>query len=171
HRIEHVQILHESDLNRLAELDVVASMQPIHATSDMEMADRYWGERAKYSYAWRTMQESGALVVFGSDCPVEPIDPMLGIYAGVTRKKQDGSYAADGWRTEQLLTLQETLRAFTLAAAETSGQADRLGSISPEKLADLTIFDRNLTNIDPETLKETNVAATMIDGQFKYRTF
>ncbi|MFK7802186.1 MAG: amidohydrolase [Anaerolineae bacterium] len=168
HRIEHVQILVEEDLNRLAELDVVASMQPIHCTSDMEMADRHWGERTQYSYAWRTMLESGALLVFGSDCPVEPIDPILGIYAAVTRKKLDGSYAADGWHAEQKLTLEETIRAFTLAAAQTAGTQSKQGSISPGKLADITVFNRDIFNVDVEELKETKISATIVDGDLKY---
>ncbi|MEM9775885.1 MAG: amidohydrolase, partial [Chloroflexota bacterium] len=168
HRIEHVQILVEEDLNRLAELDVVASMQPIHCTSDMEMADKHWGDRTKYSYAWRTMLDSGALLVFGSDCPVEPIDPILGIYAAVTRKKLNGSYAPDGWHTEQLLTMDETIRAFTLAAAETAGTQQTQGSISPGKLADLTVFDKDIFTIDPEEVKSTKVTATFVGGEQKY---
>lgn len=168
HRIEHVQILVEEDLNRLAELDVIASMQPIHCTSDMEMADRHWGDRTKFSYAWRTMLESGALLVFGSDCPVEPIDPMLGIYAAVTRKKLDGSYAPDGWHTEQNMTLEETIRAFTLAAAQTAGTPATQGSISPGKLADITIFDRDIFSNDLEELKETKVSKTIVDGVIRY---
>ena len=168
HRIEHVQILVEEDLNRLAELNVVASMQPIHCTSDMEMADKYWGERTKYSYAWRTMLDTGALLVFGSDSPVEPIDPMKGIYAAVTRKKLDGSYAADGWHPEQILTMQETIRAFTLAAAETAGTQGTQGSISPGKLADITVYDRDLFGIDLADVKETQVSATIVGGDIKY---
>ncbi|MEM8861358.1 MAG: amidohydrolase [Chloroflexota bacterium] len=168
HRIEHVQILVEEDLNRLAELDVVASMQPIHCTSDMEMADKHWGMRTQYSYAWRTMLNSGALLVFGSDCPVEPIDPMLGIYAAVTRKKLDGSYAPNGWHPEQILSMEETIRAFTLAAAETAGTQQTQGSISPGKLADMTVFDQDLFTVDPEQIKETNVSGTIIDGQIKF---
>ncbi|NEP08573.1 MAG: amidohydrolase family protein, partial [Okeania sp. SIO4D6] len=171
HRIEHVQILVEEDLNRLAELDVVASMQPIHCTSDMEMADKHWGDRTKYSYAWRTMLDSGALLVFGSDCPVEPIDPILGIYAAVTRKKLNGSYAPDGWHTEQLLTMDETIRAFTLAAAETAGTQQTQGSISPGKLADITVFDKDLFSIDPDEVKNTTVTGTIVDGQIKFGQF
>ena len=86
-----MQLLHPDDLNRLADLDIIASMQPIHATADMDMADRYWGDRARWSYAWRTMQDSGALVVFGSDAPVESIEPLQGIHAAVTRQRADGT--------------------------------------------------------------------------------
>ena len=152
--------------------DVVASMQPIHATSDMVMADRHWGERNRiYSYAWRSMLDTGALLVFGSDAPVEPIEPLLGIHAAVTRKKRDGSYAPDGWRMEEVVDMRETLRAFTLAAAETSGQTATQGSVSPGKLADLTIYNRDLLTIDPDEILETEIAGTMIGGEFKYRVF
>ncbi len=171
HRIEHVQVLHPSDLNRLAELNVIASMQPIHATSDMVMADRNWGSRAQYSYAWRTMLNSGALLVFGSDAPVEPIEPMLGIYAAITRRNQAGDPGPEGWYPEQKLTMQETIRAFTLAAAETAGTEARQGSITPGKYADLTFYDRDLFTISADEVKETNIAGTMVDGEFKYQTW
>ena len=87
HRIEHVQIMHPQDLRRLSELDVIASMQPIHATSDMAMADRYWGERTEYAYNPRIQLDYGARIAFGSDAPVEPFDPLLGIHAAVTRQR------------------------------------------------------------------------------------
>lgn len=171
HRIEHVQLLHPTDLHRLAELDVIASMQPIHATSDMEMADRYWGDRARYSYAWRTVLDSGATLVFGSDAPVEPIDPIRGIHAAITRRRPDGTPGPDGWRPEQKLTLAETIHAFTQAAAFTAGQETLQGSIAPGKLADLTIFDQDLFALDPHDVQHATVAATIVAGQFKYRTF
>lgn len=171
HRIEHVQLLHPHDLQRLADLNVIASMQPIHATSDMEMADRYWGQRAQYSYAWRTMLESGATLVFGSDAPVEPIDPIRGIHAAVTRRRPDGAPDPDGWRPAQKLTLAETLHAFTQAAAFTAGQEAMAGSITPGKLADLTLFDQDLFALDPHDLQHATVAGTVVNGTFRYRTF
>ena len=95
HRIEHVQIIHPSDAGRLAELDVIASMQPIHATSDRITAVRYWGERTAYAYNPRLQLDQGARVAFGSDAPVEPLDPFIGIHAAVTRER-DGQ-PAGGW--------------------------------------------------------------------------
>ena len=171
HRIEHVQLLHHSDLNRLAQLDVIASMQPTHATSDMETADRYWGDRTQYSYAWRTMLDSGATLVFGSDAPIESIDPLPGLYAAVTRRRADGSPDPDGWHPEQRLTMAEAVRAFTLAAAETSGQADQQGSITPGKLADLTIINRDIFTIPSDELSTMAVEGTVINGRFTHRTF
>jgi predicted amidohydrolase YtcJ len=170
HRIEHVQIIHPADQPRLAALGIVASMQPSHATADMEMADRYWGERARHSYAFRTMLESGATLVFGSDSPIEPIAPLPGLYAAVTRRRAGGSPGPDGWYPEQRLSLPEAVRAFTLAAAETSGQEARQGSITTGKLADLTIYDRDIFALPPEALLETDIAATIAGGVFRHRT-
>ena len=135
HRIEHVQILHQNDLHRLAHLKVVASMQPIHVISDMETADRNWGDRTQYSYAWRTMLDSGAVLAFGTDAPVEKIDTMPGIYASVSRRHPNGYGGADGWHPEQKLTMDETIHAFTMGPAITCGQEAKLGSITPGKLA------------------------------------
>lgn len=171
HRIEHVQVLHPTDLGRLADLNVIASMQPIHATSDMFMADRYWGERARYSYAWRTVWDSGALVVFGSDAPVERIDPLPGIHAAVTRRRADGQPGPEGWYPDQRLSLVEALRAFTIAAAQTSGQEMRQGSLAPGKLADLTIFDQDLFAVMPDELLDVAISGTVVDGEFRYRTW
>jgi predicted amidohydrolase YtcJ len=171
HRIEHVQLLHHSDLNRLAQLNLIASMQPIHATSDMEMASRYWGDRTQYSYAWRTMLDSGATLVFGSDAPVEKIDPILGIHAAVSRRRANGFPGSDGWHPEQRLTISETIHAFTMAAAITSGTESQSGSITPGNLADLTIFDRDIFTIPHDELLETQIEATIVNGTFKHRTF
>lgn len=171
HRIEHVQVLHPNDLRRLGDLGVIASMQPIHATSDMDMADRYWGARARYSYAWRTMLDSGALVVFGSDAPVERIDPVPGIHAAVTRQRAGGYPGPDGWYPAERLTMDETLRAFTMAAAITAGQENSQGSITPGKLADLTIFDRDLFTVPADELLDVKIAGTVVDGTFRHRTW
>jgi predicted amidohydrolase YtcJ len=171
HRIEHVQIIHPADQPRLAALRIVASMQPSHATSDMEMADRYWGERARHSYAFRTVLDSGATLVFGSDSPIESIEPLPGLYAAVTRRRADGRPGPDGWFPEQRLSVAETVRGFTLAAAETSGQTARQGSITPGKLADLTIYQDDIFTLPPETLLTTKVDATIAGGVFRHRTF
>ena len=171
HRIEHVQVIHPDDRNRLAELNVIASMQPVHATSDMDAADRYWGPRARYSYAWRTMRDSGALVVFGSDAPVERIDPLPGIHAAVTRRRAGGHPGPEGWYPEERLTMEETLYAFTTAAAITAGQEQRQGSITPGKLADLTIFERDLLTTPADELLDVGIAGTVVDGVFRHRTW
>ena len=169
-RIEHVQLVHPMDHNRLAELNVIASMQPIHATSDMDIADRNWGNRTKDSYALRTMKDSGAVVVFGSDSPVEPIDPIKGIHAAVTRQRAD-STPDGGWHSEQAFSMEETIYAFTMAAAVTSNQQDRAGSISVGKLADLTIYESDIIQANGADILDTKIAGTMVDGSFKYRAF
>lgn len=171
HRIEHVQLLHPDDLHRLAELEVIASMQPLHATSDMLMADAYWGERAQYAYAIRTVLDSGATVVFGSDAPIEIIDPLPGIHAAVTRRRANGDPGPDGWYPEQRLTMEEAVHGFTAAAAFTSGQEAILGTITPGKLADLTIFERDIFAIPGDELLEVGIAGTIIEGEFRHRAW
>jgi predicted amidohydrolase YtcJ len=170
HRIEHVQIFHPADQERLARLGVIASMQPIHATSDMDMAGRYWGERAQYSYAWRKLLDVGTTLVFGSDSPVEPIEPLLGIYAAVTRRRPDGSPDPDGWYPDQRLTMAEAIAGFSLSAAITSGREATMGTITPGKLADLTILDRDIFTANPDELLDVKIAGTVVDGRFMYRT-
>ena len=168
-RIEHVQLLHPQDYARLGKLGVVASMQPIHATSDMLIADKYWGQRSAGAYAWRTQLNAGAALAFGSDCPVEKIDPLMGIHAAVTRRRADGSPGPEGWRLEQRLTVEEAARAFTWGAAYAAGREDRLGSITPGKLADFTVLDRDIFEIEPMEILHAHVDATIIGGQFAWR--
>ncbi len=168
HRIEHVQLLHPADLPRLAQLGVVASMQPIHATQDSEMADRYWGDRCASAYAWRSLLRSGATLIFGSDCPVEDFNPLVGIHAAVTRQRADGSPGPEGWYPEQRLSVEEAVRAYTSSAAQAVGLDDRLGSLSPGKLADLVVLDRDIFECDPMEIKDAQVQATFIGGQRVY---
>ncbi len=171
HRIEHVQLLHPDDISRLAQLNVIASMQPTHATSDMDMADRYWGGRSRYAYAWRTLMNQGTAIVFGSDSPIEAIEPLPGIYAAVTRTRRGADPATDSWNPGERLTVDEAVRAFTFMPAYTAGLETRLGSIEPGKLADLTICDRDIYQVSPAELALAQVAGTVIGGQFRYRTF
>ena len=172
HRCEHVQILHPQDYHRLSQLNVVASMQPIHATSDMLMADKYWGlRRSAGAYAWRTQLDAGAVLAFGSDAPVESFNPFWGIHAAVTRRRADGSPGPEGWYPEQRLTVEEALRGYTLGAAYAGYMEDRLGSLTPGKLADLVVIDRDIYTCEPMEIKDTVVLGTMIGGEWKYRTF
>ncbi|GAB4470685.1 MAG: amidohydrolase [Anaerolineales bacterium] len=167
HRIEHVQILHPKDLDRLAKLALIASMQPLHAPSDMEMAERYWGhQRNRYAYAWRTQLEHGTVLAFGSDAPVESPNPFWGIHAAVTRQRADGSPSEQGWIPEEKLTLTEALRAYTLGAAYAAGMENRLGKLSPAYYADLIVLDHDPFEVSPEELKDLLPLATMINGQW-----
>lgn len=169
HRIEHVQIIHPQDLGRLAQLDVIASMQPIHATSDMITADRYWGERTAYAYNPRLQLDRGARLAFGSDAPVEPLDPLLGIHAAVTRER-DGQ-PRGGWHPEARLSLHESLLGFTGGPAYAARMEDRLGKLAVGFLADLIVLDRDIYQIEPEAILELNVLGTMVGGEWRFREF
>jgi predicted amidohydrolase YtcJ len=168
-RIEHVQLLHADDLGRLVQLGVVASMQPIHATSDMEMAERHWGRRCDLSYAWRSVLDSGACLAFGSDCPVETLDPLAGIHAAVTRRRADGRPDPEGWIPAQRLTVTEAVHAYTLGAACSAGEGHLKGSLSPGKLADAVVLSRDILVCDPKEILEAHVEMTIFDGRIVYR--
>jgi hypothetical protein len=166
--IEHVQLLHPDDVPRLASLGVVASMQPIHATSDMDMAEHHWGRRCALAYAWRSLLDSGATLAFGSDCPVETLDPLPGIHAAVTRRRANGQPGLDGWIPAQRLSVEETVRAYTLGAAEASGEAHVKGSLAPGKLADLVVLSHDIFQGDPGQILDTRVEMTVVAGQIVY---
>ncbi|HUS69965.1 MAG TPA: amidohydrolase [Anaerolineae bacterium] len=164
HRIEHVQLLHADDVPRFKELQVIASMQPIHATQDMYLADRYWGERARLSYAWRSLVDSGARLAFGSDAPVESMNPLVGIHAAVTRQRTNGE-PAEGWYPEQRLTVAEAVHGYTLGAAYACGTERDKGSIAVGKLADLIVLSHDIFEIPPADILSTHVVATVFDGR------
>jgi predicted amidohydrolase YtcJ len=168
-RIEHVQLLAPEDLGRLAELGVIASMQPIHATSDMVIADKHWGSRVAGAYALKTQLEKGAILALGSDCPVETLDPLVGIHAAVTRRRADGTPGPEGWRPEQRLTVEQAVRGYTQGPAYAAGMEDRLGTIAEGFLADLTILDKDIFTIDPMDILKTEVLGTVVDGKFVWR--
>lgn len=169
HRIEHVQVLHPDDVHRLAELNVIASMQPIHATSDMLIADQFWGERSSLAYAWRAQLEHGAPLAFGSDAPVESPNPFWGLHAAVTRRRADGSPGPEGWRPEQKLTLAEVLDAYTIGAAYAANAETRLGCLTPGFLADLIVLEKDPFTCDPDELLSMRPSATMIGGEWVWK--
>ncbi len=169
HRIEHVQLLHPDDVGRLAQLGVVASMQPIHATSDMLMADRFWGERANLSYAWRSQLQHGAVLAFGSDAPVESPNPFWGIHAAVTRQRADGNPAPQGWYPEQRLAVLEALQAYTNGAAYAASREHEQGRLAPGFLADLVVVDTDPFTCLPEHLRNIQPLATMVGGEWVWR--
>ncbi len=168
HRIEHVQVVHPGDVHRLGELGVIASMQPIHATSDMLMADKYWGERARLAYAWRAQADHAAVLAFGSDAPVESPNPFWGLHAAVTRRRADGSPGPQGWIPEQRLTVEEALLAFTSGAAYAAGQEGKLGRLAPGSFADLLVLDRDPFKCEQEALREIRPLATMVAGEWVF---
>ncbi len=168
HRIEHVQIIHPDDVHRLAELDIIASMQPIHATADYQMADRHWGSRGQWSYNARLQIDAGARVAFGSDSPVEPFVPLKGIHAAVTRRRADGTPGPDGWYPDARLSVTEAILGYTQGPAYAAGLEDRIGRIAPGYLADLVAFDRDVFSIPPDDLLNAQVVGTMVGGVWRY---
>ncbi len=169
HRIEHVQLIHPADQARLGELGIIASMQPIHATSDMSMADEFWGKRAALSYAWRTQLEHGARLAFGSDAPVESPNPFWGLHAAVTRRRADGSPGEEGWYPEQRLQLDEALQGFTTGPAYATGMEQRCGRLAIGHLADLLVLDRDIFQSNPQEIKDTRPTATMVGGAWAWQ--
>lgn len=168
-RIEHAQILQPDDLPRLAELGVIASMQPTHATSDMPWAeDRIGPERVLGAYAWRRLRDSGARLALGSDFPVESVDPRLGLYSAVTRTDAHGQ-PLGGWHPQEKLTAYEALRGFTLDAAWAGFAEDEVGSLAPGKRADFVVLAEDPLAIDPEGLDELTILSTWVDGEAVYR--
>jgi predicted amidohydrolase YtcJ len=139
-------------------------MQPIHATSDMLMADGFWGERAEHSYAWRTQLDHEAILAFGSDAPVETPNPFAGLHAAVTRRRPDGRPAENGWYPEQRLVFKEALRAYTSGAAYAAGMEDRLGKLAPGYLADLLVLDIDPFECGPDQLLEIKPQRVMVGG-------
>jgi len=169
HRIEHVQILHPDDLARLAQLNVIASMQPIHATSDMRAADQFWGaERIPFAYAWRTQLKHGATLAFGSDAPVESPNPFWGIHAAVTRRRPDGSPNPEGWAPAQKLTRREALEAYTLGPAFAAGMESKSGRLAPNHFADLIVLDDDPFTCDDEKFLSMQTTATMVGGEWAW---
>jgi predicted amidohydrolase YtcJ len=167
-RIEHCQLLSPEDIPRFAALGVVASVQPIHATSDMHKADRAWGTRSTGAYAFRSLLGSGARLAFGSDCPVETMDVIAGIHAAVTRRRSDGE-PSGGWYPEQRLSVDEAVRAYTLGPAYAAGQEALLGSLAPGKLGDVVVLSRDVfAMVDPMDIVTAQVDLTVLGGQVVY---
>jgi len=168
-RIEHAQHVAPDDLLRFASLGVVPSMQPTHATSDMPWAEERLGSaRLPGSYAWSSLHRSGARLAFGSDAPVESVDPFWGIYSAVTRADHDGE-PAGGWLTDERLSVLDALKAFTLGAAYAAHEDGLKGSIAPGKLADFIIVDRDFRHVPPAELLQVRVLATYVGGRAVYR--
>lgn len=170
HRIEHVQHSDPDDLRRLGNLGLVASVQPIHQVDDMALVERALAgsdERTRWSYAWRTLLDGGAVLALGSDCPVASPNPFWGIHAAVTRQRRDGT-PAGGWHPEQRLTVAEAIAGYTLGPAYASGQLDRQGSITPGKLADLVVLDRDIFAVPPGEIADIRPVMTMFDGEIVY---
>lgn len=168
-RIEHAQVLSKQDLPRLAQLHVIASMQPTHATSDMPWAqDRVGADRIIGAYAWRQLRDSGARLALGSDFPVESVDPRFGLYAAATRADAQGQ-PAGGWFPQEKLTAFEALRGFTLDAAYAGFAESEVGSLEVGKRADFVVLAEDPLAVAPAGLRNLSVQATYVDGKAVYR--
>jgi predicted amidohydrolase YtcJ len=167
-RIEHAQHLRSQDIPRFARDRVIASMQPYHAIDDGRWAEKRIGkERAKTTYAFRSLIDSGATLAFGTDWTVAPLNPILTIYAAVTRRTLDGKNPK-GWVPEQKISVEETVRAYTAGSAYAEFQENVKGTITVGKLADLVLLSRDIFKIDPKEIENVKVMLTMVDGRVVY---
>ena len=164
-RVEHSQVVAPADFARFASLGVVASMQPSHELTDQRWAaDRLGPERVKGAYAWHTMEDDGVHLAFGTDYPVEPINPLRGIYACVTRELPDGG-PPGGWQPQEKLPMDDCLRAYTAGSAYAEFEEKQKGTIAPGMLADIVVFPVDITRIPPHELLSTQVAMTIAGGR------
>jgi predicted amidohydrolase YtcJ len=166
-RMEHAQHLQPGDLPRMSRLGVVASMQPTHCTSDIELVERLLGDRPVASYAWRSMLDAGVPLAFGSDAPVEEPDPLLGLYAAVSRTRPDGT-PPGGWQPEQRLGVHEALRAYTIGAAYAAGEDRDKGALTPGRLADFVLLDTDLMRCDVSEIPRATVLLSAVGGEIRW---
>ena len=168
HRIEHAQTLQSSDIPRFARLGVIASMQPVHCISDKKFCEKRIGpERAKGAYAWKSLAEAGASLAFGTDYEVEPLNPMEGLYAAVTRKDRLGE-EGDGWHPEQKIKMEDAIQYYTLGSAYSQFMENRKGIIKTGFLADIVILDKDLLTIPENEIMRTRVDYTITGGKVVY---
>ncbi|GGO10961.1 amidohydrolase [Iodidimonas muriae] len=168
-RIEHAQILDPGDMDRFAEMGVIASMQPSHAIGDLHFAPLRLGqERLVGAYAWKTLLDKGTMIVAGSDAPVERGDPMIEFYAAVGRMDLNG-FSAQGWHPEQAVDRMTALKMFTLWPAVASFQEDKIGSITVGKRADFSAFSKDIMRVPVADIPQTHAVLTIIDGEVVYR--
>ncbi|MCW8961807.1 MAG: amidohydrolase, partial [Ignavibacteriaceae bacterium] len=167
-RIEHAQHLRRDDIYRFAEIGVIASVQPYHCIDDGVWAEKRIGpERIKSTHVYHSLIESGAVVAFGTDWPVAPLNPLLGIYAAVTRRTVDGKNP-DGWIPEEKIAVEDAIKCYTLNAAYASFEEKLKGSIEAGKLADFVVLSNDILNIDPVKIKDVVVEMTVFNGDIVY---
>jgi predicted amidohydrolase YtcJ len=170
HRDEHTQTLQLSDIPRFAQLGIIPSMQPTHCISDKLYYEKRVGfERCKGTYAWRSLLSTGAQLAFGTDYQVEPLNPMEGLYAAVTRKDRLGE-EGDGWFPEQKLTMEEAIKYYTLGSAYAQFMDDRKGMIKTGYLADIVITDKDLLAIPEDQIMKTRIDYTIVGGKIVYNS-
>jgi predicted amidohydrolase YtcJ len=168
-RIEHAQVVAPEDFPRFAKLNVIASMQPSHQTTDMRWAEQRVGpDRVKGAYAWASLQKSGARLAFGTDYPVEPVSPMRGLYACVTRELPDGG-PQGGWQPQEKISLDDCIRAYTSGSAYAQFEEGKKGELKLGKYADFIILSNDLTKISPPEYLKTRVLRTVVGGRTVYQ--
>ena len=169
HRIEHSQVVQQSDFDKFKRLELIASVQPTHATSDMYWAEKRVGpERIKGAYAWQQFRALGIPLALGSDFPVELPDPLHGFYAAISRQDHDG-WPQDGWYAEQSLSREEALYGFTMGAAYAAFQENDLGSIEVGKFADFTVLSKDIMTVEKIDVLKTRILGTYIHGESVYQ--
>jgi predicted amidohydrolase YtcJ len=167
-RIEHAQVIDPADIKRFADLQIIASVQPTHATSDKAMAeDRVGAARLEGAYAWATLKQAGVRLALGSDFPVEPANPFYGLHAAVTRQDRQGQ-PPGGWRPAEALTLQQAFAGFTRDAAYAGRMESKVGALEPGRWADFLLLDRDLFTIAPAELFQVGVEETWVGGKRVY---
>ena len=168
-RIEHAQIVAPADFPRFAELDIIASMQPSHETTDMRWAqDRLGAERSTGAYAWNTLQREGVRLAFGTDYPIESINPMRGLHACVTRALPDGT-PAGGWQPQEKISIEDCIHDYTYGSAYAQFEEARKGILAPGMFADMVALSQDVTRIPPADILKTQVEWTMTGGRFVYQ--
>ncbi len=168
HRIEHLQLLHPDDLQKARDLNIVASMQPIHIISDMFTADKHWGRRAQLAYAFASLLKQETDLVFGSDAPVESPNPFLGIRAAVTRRRINGGPDQNGWYPAEKITIQQAKHAYSEVPARITGRGHQFGQLKPGMLADLIILAKNPEEIDADELASLSPEKVMANGTWVF---
>jgi len=174
HQIEHVELIHPDDIKRFKELDVIASVQPEHVVSDINTfsnntyPELLGKDRERYTWAFKTLLEADAALAFGSDTPVVEGDPFLGMYVARKRVHEDGT-PEGGWNPQEILPIEEILKAYTEGAAYAEGKENELGTLEEGKLADIVILDRNLLTVSDEEIKDTKVLCTITDGKVVFK--
>jgi predicted amidohydrolase YtcJ len=167
-RIEHAQVVASEDIPRFEKLGIIPSMQPVHCTSDMAWAEKRLGpERIKGAYAWQSLLKTGVHLPLGSDFPGETLNPLYGIYAAITRQDPQGN-PPGGWYPQQRLTHDEALRGYTVEAAYAEFEEQSKGSITPGKLADITVISSDITNSSPKEILSIHVLKTYVGGALVY---
>ncbi|MEG2200452.1 MAG: amidohydrolase family protein, partial [Anaerovorax sp.] len=173
HQIEHIEVIAQEDLKRFQKLGVIASVQPEHIVSGIDTFDNncypevLGPDRERYTWAFRSLLQAGAVLACGSDAPVVEGNPFMGMYCGLTRLHPDGT-PKGGWNPEEKLSIEELLQGYTFGAAYAEGREEELGTLEIGKLADIAVLDRNLLTATPDEVRDTRVLLTMVDGKIVY---